>query len=403
MKQINAIAITSIASLLMYSCSTEREFETENSHNRENLMLKSNTDICKIFHNATESSIIPGVKGVHVDNGISTKCDNNILIFPTPQSYENAITILDQLIDSHNDNFDQNTYNMTDVEADDHADSLGFNEDQPLVDFEKDLNFCSHRNYVETLEEDWLSLQGDGAWNLNTSPDSHYIDDETERALLSIGAEYIIGNCTDGYKYFKEFGWGTVELDIKDLDTLSNTITSLNQIVHPSDIDGPTHQQVTQYLNTVKRNYKINIKDISALIGQLGPLTNDCREYAKEKGEKIFNNNRRIIWKHKFVRRAGFGSFAAIKGKALTRSFRKKGGTWKRHRAIISADLKGVVYSNCSTEESMTSTKERRRKRLKNIKFLNDPGSNLQSKKLRPKGLFSIHKQEGNYFEDEIY
>nr|WP_314498242.1 hypothetical protein [uncultured Chryseobacterium sp.] len=329
MKQINAIAITSIASLLMYSCSTERELETENSHNKENLILKRNMDICKVFHNAVESSIISGVKGVHVDNGISTKCDNNILIFPTAQSYENAITILDQLIDSHNDNFDQNTFNMTDVEADDYADSLGFNEDQPLLDFEKDLNFCYHRNYVDTLEKDWLSQQGDGAWNLNNSPDSHYIDDETERALLSIGAEYIIGNCIDGYKYFKEFSWGTVELDIEDLNTLSNTITSLNHIVYPSHIDGPTHQQVTQYLNSIKRNYKVDVKDIGAVIGQLGPLSDGCKEYAKEKGEKIFNSNRRIKWKHKFVRRAGIGSNSSVKGKSVTKSYRKKMGNGK--------------------------------------------------------------------------
>ncbi len=405
MKQINAMAVLSIAaSSLFYSCSTEREFENENPHSPENSLFSRNREVCKIFNNATESSVIPGIKAVYIDNGISTTCDNNLLIFPTHQSYEDAITILDHLIDNYNDSFDQQTVNMTDVEADDYADEIGFNEDLPLLKFENELHFCSLRKNIETLEDNWLHQQGDGAWDLNSSPDSHYIDDETERALLSIGAEYIIGNCTDGYKYFKEFSWGTIEIDITDITILSNTIISLNNnTVHPSNLDGPTHQQITEYLNAIKINYKIDIKDISDVIGQLDPSTNDCKEYAKEKGEKIFNNSRRILWKHKFVRRSGLGSYPSVKGKSITRSFRKKNGGWKRYRATISADLKGVVFFNCSIEESMTSTKEKRRKRLKNIKSLSDPGGNLQSKKIRPKGLFSVHKQEGNYFEDEIY
>ncbi|MBW8524616.1 hypothetical protein K0U91_04210 [Chryseobacterium chendengshani] len=59
---------------------------------------------------------------------------------------------------------------MTDEEADDYADEIGFNEDYPLIKFEEELNSCSLRQNIETLEEDWLSQQGDGAWNLNADP-----------------------------------------------------------------------------------------------------------------------------------------------------------------------------------------------------------------------------------------
>ncbi len=50
----------------------------------------------------------------------------------------------------------------------------------------------------------------------------------------------------------------------------------------------------------------------------------------------------------------------------------------------------------------MISMEQKRRKRLKNKKELADPGNN-QLHKLKPNKLISIHKQEGSYFQDEVY
>ena len=38
-----------------------------------------------------ESSILPGIKAVNIDNGIPFTCNNNILIFPSLDYYEIAI------------------------------------------------------------------------------------------------------------------------------------------------------------------------------------------------------------------------------------------------------------------------------------------------------------------------
>ncbi|MGI9650888.1 hypothetical protein [Chryseobacterium sp. RLHN22] len=404
MKSFKIIAAISVVSTsLFYSCASELETENNQTELTSNSQMQGRSrEICDLFNNATESTLIPGVKAVYIDNGVSTTCHNNILVFPTEQSYEDAIFQLDHMIDNHNDSFDQQTAGMTDEEADDYSDAIGFDEDMPLHKFEDELGFCSLRQNILTLEDDWLNQQGDGAWNLETNPDSHYVEDETERALLSLGSEFIVGNCKVGYKYYKRFDWGTVEIEINDLAALSTLVTALNNIVGPTNINGATLAQVNEVVNASDSPNKVDIKDIGAIIGALQPST-DCREIAKEKGEKVFSSDRRIIWKNKFVRKAGFGNSSPhVRGKSLTKSFRKKKGKWKKYRATISSGFDGVIYNNCSNTVSMVTSKQKKRKRLKELKSVSDLG-NYQIHKLKPNALISQHKQEGNYFQDEVY
>lgn len=84
-----------------------------------------------------ESLILPGIKAVNIDNGIPFTCNNNILIFPSLDYYEIAIEKLDLKIDEYNDSFDLQTMGMTDTEADDYADLIGFNEE--LITRQKEM------------------------------------------------------------------------------------------------------------------------------------------------------------------------------------------------------------------------------------------------------------------------
>ncbi|MBW8524617.1 hypothetical protein K0U91_04215 [Chryseobacterium chendengshani] len=218
--------------------------------------------------------------------------------------------------------------------------------------------------------------------------------DETERALLIAGSEFIVGNCKDGYTYYKIFEWGTVEIEINDISSLSNILIAINNIINP------TMTQVDDILAASDTPHKIDVGPPA--YNNIPTFPNDCKEAAKEKEEKIFGNNRRIIWKNKFVRKSGVGSSPSIKGKALTKSYRKKKGKWKKFRATITAGLDGIVYNNCSNTVTFADSKEKRRKRLKLTKQIGDPG-NYQLHKLKPNKLISVHKQEGNYFQDDIY
>lgn len=90
-----------ISASLLYSCTSELETENQRSNLEENsAQLASRESSCELFNSAVESTIIPGVKAVNIENGISTTCRNNLLIFPTLQDYENSILKLDQMIGS---------------------------------------------------------------------------------------------------------------------------------------------------------------------------------------------------------------------------------------------------------------------------------------------------------------
>ncbi|MFN4124192.1 MAG: hypothetical protein ACK4GL_12960, partial [Flavobacteriales bacterium] len=69
-------------------------------------------------------------------------CDS-ILWFEDEQHYEMVYQCLEQAYEAHNDWFDQQTQNMSDDDAEAHAAYVGFNEDQPLMDFEAFQNFYS--------------------------------------------------------------------------------------------------------------------------------------------------------------------------------------------------------------------------------------------------------------------
>lgn len=106
-------AMSFIAVSLLHSCTSELETENQQTNSKQNsAQVASRKSSCEIFSSAIESTIMPGVKAINLDNGIPTNCDNNILIFPTLQDYENSIIKLDQMIEDHNDAFDQQITNM---------------------------------------------------------------------------------------------------------------------------------------------------------------------------------------------------------------------------------------------------------------------------------------------------
>jgi len=394
MKKTNLIAVMGIAvTSFLYSCSTERELENETSQKLEQSLSAKGSEVCEIFNNATESSIIGGVKSVNFDNGISTNCDNNILIFPTLQAYGEAIIKLDQLIEDHNDDFDQQTANMTDEQADDYADAVGFDENAPLTKFEDELKFCSLRREIETLEAEWLAQQTDGAWNLSTSPDEHFIDDETERALLSLGSEFIVGDCRTGYTLYKRYDWGFVSFPMDNPSGVTQAITTLNNLPNPGQA---TPSQVAAALDPYKGSPGYSLTNNTP-----APSTQlNCRTVIKDKGEHIFSSDKRIRWKHKlkdtqFPNAPGFTLI-----KTYTKSFRKKKGKWNKYRATIFTGSQGKtqLFSQCTDygNEPLEGKEKRRKMVKKRYQMVGDLA-------VKPNLFFSVHKQEGNFYQNDVY
>lgn len=333
-----------------------------------------------------QSNLFNYIESTHIDNG-GSECANNILIFPTWDKYWETIDKLDQMIDNDCDAFDATVPNgISDDSYDALADAAGFDEDNVLRKFEQDLEFCSLRQKIETLENNWLDQQGDGVWDVNADPDNHFIDDETERALLSYDAEVIIGNKKDGFVYYKF------------LDDVGNYIE-----VHNGD--SVAISQVSQgNIPTNNPNVVVQtpIKDETS--------AGECKSKVKEVSYEYDLENGKRLKRISKIRRefgANYTSQTAIfksKIKAKTKGYRKKNGRWRARRTWITACIGGQVvgepglaYNACDKAlDPIYKQKERRRRRVKvktTISPFNGSLPQLQYLSVLPNSLFSLHKQ----------
>lgn len=318
-----------------------------------------------------QSSIFSYIDSFHIDNEIG--CENNILIFPSWQKYDETIDSLDDMIDAQCDEFDATVpANITDDEYDALASAANFDEDNVLIKFEDDLAFCSLRCKISKEEDIWLENQGDGEWNPNEDPDNHFIDDETERTLLSERAEVLIGDKKNGYTYYKF------------LDDSGNMISVINgDLVAMSQVSNGT-------IPTGNPNVII----ITPRKTETGTI--NCKVDLKEVRYEIYGPNR--IKRKSKVRNNDWWSHKKIS--ALTKGYKKKNGRWKKRRTWITAGVtdisgsyNGHIFNDCQKDFEIRKTKERRRRRVK-VKIRGDrfEGGNLMIG-IEPKGVYSYHKQ----------
>lgn len=157
---------------IVISCESADAIQQESQEQKDDLSKK-------------QSSLFSNVSATRI-NSNSGKCQNDILIFSSWDDYWKTIDLLDEMIESDCDMFDSKvSADWTDDEYDAAATKVGFDEDNALRKFESDLSFCSLRKKIDILETEWLNIQDDGEWDENTDPDNHFIDDVTERSLLS--------------------------------------------------------------------------------------------------------------------------------------------------------------------------------------------------------------------------
>lgn len=317
--------------LVVVSCDNADLSQEQNAKNDNSLMQR-------------QSTMFSYIESTQINNGVD--CENNILIFPTWEKYWETIEVLDQMIENDCDSFDATVpNNITDDEYDALADVAGFDEDNVLRKFEEDLAFCSLRRKIESLENDWLDQQGDGQWDINADPDSHFIDDETERTLLSQNAEVIIGNKERGYVYYKF------------IDDEGNWIE-----VHNND-----SQAISQVSQGIIPTNNPNVVVVKPRYEETG--SSACKDRVTNKGYIYGPNNTRVKQIDKLRRETGIGD---SKIKAKTKGYKKKNGKWRARRTWITAGINAQINSNpgdcfikCGQDIDVLKHKEKRRRRVK--------------------------------------
>ena len=239
---------------------------------------------------------------------------------------------------------------MSDEDYEAYAESIGFDEDEPLREFESDLNFCSLWHKIFDMETNWLAQQGDGVWNENQDPDNHFIDEETERVLLNEGAEVMIGTEKTGYIIYKFYDWGYIEIHNNDIIAL---------------------QEINLTGNIPSNNSNIKIFDdkkaeTSQVPDCIGGVTH--RKYFRT-GSKT---RIKTVDKMKDFRGAP-GPSKSSKIKSKTKYYRKKAGVWTRGKTTLTAGFEGSYnrlnyfadWRECGFLRDLTELKTRKRSKVK--------------------------------------
>jgi hypothetical protein len=383
MKKI-ILSLSFLAGLVLVSCESADQSQEQNANNDNSLMRRQR-----------QSSMFNYIQSTRIESDVN--CENNILIFPSWRHYWETIDRLDQMVDRDCEAFDSTVpNNISEDRYDILADAAGFDEDNVLRRFETDLAFCSLRSKIESLETAWLDRQGDREWDANSDPDNHFIDDQTERTLLSPNAEVIVGDERRGYVYYK-----FLDDEGSRIEVLNNDRDAISQVSRGRI---PTGNPNVVVVRPEKESD-----------------SNKCKRKVTEYAYEISGANR---LKRTSKVRPAFGticsnnscvSLVASRIVSKTNGYKKKkNGGWKRARLLIAAGINGQIpnvpgsaYIDCIEENNPRHFKEQRRRKVKvvvksttNIAPVGTPrryNFSLQDNK-----LFSYHKR-GNLIVNKDY
>ncbi len=361
--------------VIVSSC---QEDSLVNSPENFNLTLKS-------------SDIFSDINSITINNGLSNPGNkNNILLFPSFEKYQEIIDKLDSLIDEHNDAFEAKADpNLSDEDYEQLALSSGFEEDQPLLDFEKSLNFSSLRKKILEDELNWLSSQTDTIWNADEDPDNHHIFDDTERSLLNIGSEFIVGTSRENYVIHKILS-NCVAIKILDLDL---------DLLRLINIDPMGYiENTTNY----PENLMVIIADGCAGNGGSGGGGScksrvDYRKYFSTGSETKIKTIDKI--KEKVL--SGDHGIAGSVLKSKTKYYRKNTGIfggWRKGITTISVEIQGSYNNFCSSSFKNVSPnlkKTAKRHKVK-VKAWYEPGLTDYYAIRAPNKLFGVHKRRAD-------
>jgi hypothetical protein len=300
--------------------------------------------------------------------------------------YHSTIEQLDNQTEIYIDAFDATVpAGTSDDQYDILAQNANFDEDDIFKKFEDDLAFCSLRKKILSLEEAWLNVQGDGAWDANADPDNHFIDEDSERALLSVNAEVLIGSKTR-YIYYKFLSDTGNWVEVKNQDIAAIVAVSNGNIPTAN----PNVTIVNPRPESANANCKTKLKGISYAYSG----SNRIKTISKVRpanGTNCINNPCTSIFESKI--------------KAKTKGYKKKNGRWRNKRTTIFAGINGLTPTNpglffidCNQPVDLIKYKEKRRKKVK-VKYLSTNqiaaigtpstfNANIQDNK-----LYSQHKQ----------
>lgn len=247
---------------------------------------------------------------------------------------------LETAYENHQDDFETAYGYLDEDDYEDMIVSLGWVDEQPLIDFESTTNFTSYRKHFVGLEDAWLAA---GASGPNPWLDDVFVDEVLATMFNQDGAAMV----GDTIVYYAPDG------TIYHIPA-ANEDCSLYEciLVNPENCDMEGVQVVD--------------KAATSVCGEL---------YAAEDSTEFYFNEgeRRVDWKLKHNRVGGIEDRFIYRSEI--RAYRKKNGNWKKWRTKLGVNLYGTAFhfdiSICKEDDDtpLTQTPKRRKTRTNKRKF----------------------------------
>lgn len=256
------------------------------------------------------NSRFENIKLISYNNGM--KLDITILQFTSWDHYFNTIAQLELDVDQYVSQFSSQYSSLTDDQYNNLIDSLCFDEQYPLKQFESNLNFKrSLREKFINLENIWLA---NDSLIFANAPQNEYPFTLEEMTLLNEYGEVMIG--VGILKVMKE---GFIFITDGDLITLSKFNSGDKTVVNQ---------------NNVISNLKTGVDEA------------DCKIWKDKKYPYEYNNGNKKVFYH-----AHFHSYLAhcVSNIELTSFYKNNSGNWKRYSTDITLRNKTFFFDDDCT------------------------------------------------------
>jgi hypothetical protein len=297
---LSSLCIAALSMTFLGSCKKD-EFAPQKGINTFEYKVKSNIDYSKIKvkTSTNRSSLVGGV-----------------LHFPDLETYFAVEAELERQVEELDDAFVE-TYNyMNDDEISDLQDSIGFDEFQPLYDFEE--NFPTFKSIRSKIAEETLVFDEIEDQDLNADPeDSFIIFSDVTRTLINETGDIAIGN-----KIYRINDDGS-HWEINSLD-----VTLLETLPDHSTVQG--EQYTTGILELIR----------------FSPADTDCK---KNKSNKDWKENVSVDKKHKWkIGVFNYPFYGGSRMKIINKKKKKKRRrtVWRRYRTETTLKMCGNGCNN---------------------------------------------------------
>jgi hypothetical protein len=236
--------------------------------------------------------------------------ENGMLVFSSSTDVEQAMAYLEYKYEQYSDAFFSQYAGLSDDQLSDIEEATGFNDEQPYIDFENQYGISSLRAQITAAEDNWLETTA-GDSTAGPDPDDSYMDEDELRTLVNSNGELKVGSAY--YHFLSDDSYY---------------------------IDGGTAIQSSS----------------ATFVGTT------CRATVKNVGF-IYASN--FTWRIKYKVKVHDGPFAGSgKAKAITKSYKKKSGRWKKRASTIGAQVYGeIVAGDCTGGTSINSGYKQKRAR----------------------------------------